>query len=213
MSFQNGSGLSRLMKILLLVLGAACTIAVDAVYGSSLENSGFTNELSPWIRKLYDAFTWAVETNGIRFGARIASKANHPADQLQVFTCLGNTRSTNRSGLLIPPHGCCLDLSLRGLDGKEVPKTSAGKALCRPVPSALRSVAYFCTLVPGVPHQFDAPFDLRTCFRIKQPGIYILTLKPRLYDAKKPYPQYDRLDLPAAQIKVVLSEADLEPSQ
>jgi len=167
--------------------------------------------VSPYGRALYKATTWGPETNGIQFGAHISSVGPHPSEQLKVFTYLGNTRSTNRFGLLEPPHGCRLDLSLRDKNGKEVPRTRAGDALRKAVPSRLRSNGNILFLFPGVPTRFDAPFDLRDCFKLTEPGTYILTVKARLY-ALKAYPDYVPIDLPATQVSVRLTEVDLEHS-
>jgi hypothetical protein len=213
MSLRNGYGPTKFMKIVLLVLAIGCGIAIRAAGESSVGGAGLTNEVSPFGRAVYKAATWGAQTNGIEFGARISSVGPHPSDQLKVFTYLGNTRSTNRYGLLIPPHGCRLDLSLRDKNGNEVPRTRTGNALCKAVPSGLRYKGYPCSLVPGAPTRFDDPFDVRDCFKVKEPGTYLLTLKPRLYALKKPYPDYERVDLPATQVNIILREADLEPSQ
>jgi hypothetical protein len=136
----------------------------------------------------------------------------HPSDLFTVCTYLDNTPPTNRFALLEPPHASRLDLSLHAENGKEVPTTRAGDALCKSVPSRLRSRGNILCLVSGLPSRFDAPFDLRDCFKVSDSGAYILTVTARL-SALKAYPDVVALDLPATQVRVMLTENDLEHSQ
>lgn len=201
------------MIILLLLLASLCATPIWAAGETSVGTSGPANEVSPLGRAMYKSATWGGETNGIQFGAEVSSIGPHPSDQLKVFTFLCNTRSTNRYGLFEPPHGCRLDMSLSDKNGREVSRTRAGDALCKAVPSRLRSSGNVLLLEPGVPTRFDDHFDVRDCFKVTQPGTYILRLKARLYALKKPYPDYVSIDLPAAQVHVVLRELDFERSQ
>src|SRR5207245_9688109 len=108
--------------------------------------------------------TLGTSPNGIRFGARISSIGSASSHKFKVFTSLYNTRSTNRYGLLAPPHGSRLDIALKDKSGKEVPRTRAGSALCRPVTDHLWSRENIVLLTPEAGWNLDAHFDLRSCF-------------------------------------------------
>ena len=99
-------------------------------------------------------------------------------------------------------------LSLTTKEGAEVKKTAKGDAFCK-APLRDLSVGGTVILNPQLLEDFDKPFDVRDCFKIKKAGTYILTVKARLYSMKS-YNEFIKLDIPEASLKLVLRESDLE---
>jgi hypothetical protein len=158
----------------------------------------------------YKATTWAIATNGIQFGVRLAEVGPLPKDHCKVATFLYNASQKDRAGLLQPPHGSCFSvLVLRDASGKEVPRRRTGDRLCKAPPEQLVGVGRRRVLPSETPLSYEPLFDLRECFKLASPGAYTLEIRCRLY-AFAEYPKYDSIDPPAVRLNVKITDVDLE---
>jgi len=183
------------------------------IYGISIHCCfGQTNNESPDardFREAYNSTTWGIATNGIQFGVILSAIGPSTADKFKVFTFLNDTNATTIYGLWkLPPGYRFEEITLKTKGGEEIKKTSKGNALCKS-PLFYLSDGKTVILNPKLLEDFDRPFDLRDCFKIKKFGTYILTVKPRLY-AMKSYNEFVKLDIPEVSLEVVLQDSDLQ---
>ena len=182
-------------------------------YGMSSHCSfGQTTNESPdarYFREIYNSTTWGAVTNGIQFGVRLSAIGPSSSEKFKIFTFLNDTNATTIYGLWKLPLGYRFEgILLKDLTGSEIKQTATGDALCK-TPHWDLFDGKAVVLNPKLLEVFDAPFDIRNCFKISKAGIYFLTVKPRLYSMKS-YNELVKLDIPEVCIKVTLSESDLE---
>jgi hypothetical protein len=199
------------MKRLLFLLAAGLAAATcDGSSTTNTESPPLTNFSSALDRSQYMGITWGKQTNNIQFGLALPyAKDQLSPNRLRVCTYFVHIGPVGRSGLIMPPRGHRLDISLMTTNGTQIARTAAGVALCKPVPSNLNSVGQHRTIPAGTVYLFEYPFNLIECFKLKQPGTYILSVKPRLF-ATLTSPDNAPIDLPAARIEVEVNLSDLE---
>jgi hypothetical protein len=185
-------------------------LVLIAIFGLSIYCSfGQTNNESPEarnFRETYNSTTWGAATNGIQFGIRPLGTGQSAT---KILALLNDTNTTTIYGLWkLPPGYRFEEITLKTKEGEEIQKTSKGNALCKS-PLWYLSDGRTVVLNPKLLEDFDEPFDLRDCFKIKKAGTFILTVKARLYTMKS-YNEFAKLDIPEVSIEVVLPEPDLE---
>ena len=173
---------------------------------------GQTNNETPQAKYSHEKFktaTWGIATNGIQFGACVSAISPSTIAQLRIFTFLNNANSTTTYGLWKLPQGYRFEtLTLKSKEGEEMERTRKGDALCKS-PLLFLSDGETVVLDPGVPQDYDEQFSLRDCFKIKKAGVYILTVKARLYSMKS-YNTFLKLDIPETRLEFVLHASELE---
>ena len=173
--------------------------------------SGQTNESLElrYDRETYELAKWGAATNNIQFGLSIGSVGPHEADKLKVATYLYNQSSSMIFGLWRLPSGYRLEMKLTTQSGEEIMKTRQGNAICEEPFRYKIYAGRVVVLDPKSPSDYDAVFDLRGCFKIKNPGSYILIVKARLY-VMNGERNYVKLDLPEARASVDIRDIDLK---
>jgi len=157
----------------------------------------------------FKATVWGSATNNVQFGIEICSIGPNMADKFKVDTHLYNTSQTNIYGLWKLQSGFRLAMTLRTTDGKEIEKTIKGKSYCKTPDFYTIQYGTVTVLRPQVPEPYDDLIDLRDCFKIRNPGHYVLTIKPNLF-ALAGYQHYVKFDLPEACVEVNLTQFDLK---
>ena len=165
------------------------------------------------LRNLYNSITWGVATNGVQIGIRRVYSAGDTRIPLSVHLC--NTNSALCYGLLFPPQGHRLNLTLLDASGKEVSKTKEGDAICHAVTPAviaqLKAERRAFSLFSGSPYQYSK-LDLLDCFRVNDPGTYTLTVRAEIFKLAA-YPAIDRWTLPPTSLKIAITKDDIENSK
>ena len=199
-------GLCQLLSFMnykLILTAIVCLLFDDSGAGQTNES-----QIAIYNRVIHKQSSWGAATNNIQFGIMISSIGKEAADKFKVLTFLYNQGTNTIFGLWRLPSGYRLEMTLKNKSGEEVAKTHKGKALSMTPFSWTLPEGHVVVLDPKSPSDYDAMFDLRSCFNIKKSGAYILTIKARLY-AMSGFQKYVELDLPEAQVDVVLSDSDL----
>ena len=162
---------------------------------------------SSYSQRTYESAAWETLSNGIQFGARIASVGRTSADRFKIFTFLYNPGTSNVVGLWKLEEGYRIDMKLEGKDGKLIDVTSAGERFCRYPDGRVIMKGRVVVLPPKEPFNYDESFDLRDCFNLKKPGEYVFSIKPRLY-VLRGYPKIEPIEAPYLRIPVYLRDSD-----
>lgn len=199
------TSLINFMKMRRIVVLAICSLYVQCGFGQANNESPEARDF----RQIYNTIKWGTATNGIQFGIRLFAIDQSTDNKFKMLTFLNDTKATNIYGLWRLPSGYRFEtITLKTKEGEVIKRTAKGNAFCKEPPWYL-SDGKIVILSPKLLEEFDEPFDLRDCFKIKKAGTYILTVKARLY-AMKSYNEFVRLDIPEVSIEVVLHEADLQ---
>ena len=204
------------MKAELLIFSVflACAISVSADEKTCVPITNNTPALNvlATLRETRDACRWGASTNDIVLGVGIWGK--HP---LTVHTFLMATNSRGHAGPAPAPHGYRLNLLLKDANQHAVKRTDTGDALCEPVGILMRrrmrieAMNGIYALGSNSPKEYDAPFNLLSCFNIEKPGNYTLFVKGVLYWRKLPPPaEIIPIDIPETTLQITVTQADID---
>lgn len=201
------------MKAKLFVL---ITFLIACTFVSCAQNTN-TNALASieaLLRQKHDAITWGNPsiTNGIQLGIAMFLKDSDGAKKFGTFTYLYNSNLCY--GLVYPPHGYRLSLSLEDADGGKVELTKAGRALVKPIgiramEAASRTRSNRGFLSPPAPENYGNPFNILECFSIKKAGIYNLTVGATIYKLNNDGGVFP-IVLPPTSMKAPINQEDIE---
>jgi len=205
--------MTGILLTLVILLGPSCcsTIAQNT-------NINSTSAIDILVREIHDAATWgAPATNGIQLGVAMFLGDSNKAIKFGTSAYLYDSNVC--AGLIYPPNGYRLELSLRDADGHGVEKTGNGKAISKPM-SILEKTQLLAKADLNAENKLNfleprgicryESFYLLDCFKVVKPGTNTLTVGATIFKLKPNGWGAFEIVLPPASIQVPITEADLD---
>jgi hypothetical protein len=209
----------RDMKHILLTL--FILVEVSSFVANAQSTNGIPANIVAELKEMHDSAKWgAPTTNGVQLGV-----AMYLGDDVR-FKKFGTSiylYDTNLcGGLIYPPNGYRLELTLRDANGHSVEKTENGKAISIPmgifVKTKLLEKANINTenklnfLNPSEVYRYES-FYLLNCFKVEKPGTNTLTVGTTIYKLKPDGWGVFEIVLPPTSMQVPITQVDLDSYQ